>query len=253
MQNHYQLAYKLLLTLWLGCTTGCTVYAPMQPTMPLVQAAGQTELGASLQPNGRLEATAAYSPAAHVLLTAGGTMCPKLGSNNFLVTRQYEAGAGGYLPLGSSWLLNGLGGFGQAVSNRGYQDLGSSYSEYNARYSKLFGQVGLANVQGYRSIGFTYRLTQVRFAALSDIRLGALPLSDMLRHEASFFHRETWGSNARWETQTLMGISVSGTPKLDANRGYPNYGKPEYQANRNLFPAFYASLGLCYRPDWNQR
>lgn len=41
---------------------GCTVYAPIQPVMPLVSQRGQFEAGANCQFTGRLEATAAYSP-----------------------------------------------------------------------------------------------------------------------------------------------------------------------------------------------
>jgi hypothetical protein len=235
-------------------TGGCTVYAPMQPTMPLVQKARQAEITASVQPIGRVEATLAYAPVSHLLLTAGGTLSPKLSSRNFLVSRQYELGLGGYLPLGDSWLLNGLVGFGQAVNNRGYYDLAiifsSTYSEYNARYSKLFTQVGIANVQPRSSIGFTYRLTQVYFASLTDTRLGPLPLSRMLRHEALLFGRHYWARGERWESICTMGFSVSSTPKLDTSQGYPGYGAAEYQANRNLLPAFYASLGVVYHPDW---
>ena len=196
----------------------------------------------------------AYAPVSHLLLTAGGTLSPKLNSRNFLVSRQYELGVGGYLPLGDSWLLNGLGGFGQAVNNRGYYDLGfifsATYSEYNARYSKVFAQVGIANVQPRGSIGFTYRLTQVYFASLTDTRLGPLPLPRMLRHEALLFVRHFFTGSERWESIWAMGLSVSGTPKLDTSQGYPSYGAAEYQANRNLLPAFYASWGVVYHPRW---
>ena len=85
--------------LLLFAASSCTVYAPMQGTMPLLTAKGQAEFGASIQPIGRVEATAAYSPANHLLLTAGVTGCPKLGTKNFLVTRQYEVGVGGYQKL----------------------------------------------------------------------------------------------------------------------------------------------------------
>jgi len=229
----------------------------MQPTMPLVASVRQAEVAASLQPNGRLEATAAYSPASHLLLTAGGTVCPKLGTTNFLVTRQYELGVGGYVPLGSSWLVNGLGGYGQAVSNRGYKDLafilGSTYSEYHARYDKFFAQVGIARVGARYNIGFTYRLTQVRFSSLTDTELGELPLPLMLRHEALFFVRHIVGVSGHWESQATMGLSASSTPRLNDNQGAPGYGAAAYQANRNLLPAFYASLGVVYHPHWGGR
>lgn len=237
----------------------CTVYAPMQPTMPLVQAVGQAEASANIQPNGRLETTVAYSPAPNLVVTAGGTVCPKLGNSNFLVTRQYELGVGGYWPLGSSsWLFNGLGGYGQAVNNRGYKDLnlfyGSSYNEYNARYNKVFAQVGLANVKARHSLGFTYRLTQVHFSTLTDTQLGDLPLTNMLRHEGLFFFRHALGGGSgHWESLATVGLSASTTAKRNDNPDYPSTGAAEYQANRNLLPAFYASLGVVYHPHWGGR
>lgn len=236
--------------------SGCTVYAPMQPTMPLIAAAGQAEASGNIQPNGRVEASVAYSPAAHLLLTVGGTACPKLGTNYFLVTRQYEVGAGGYTALGSAgWLLNGLGGYGQAASNRGYKDVGiiifgPTYSEYNTRYSKLFAQVGVAKVGNRDSFGFTYRLTQVRFATLTDTRYGELPLSRMARHEILLFTRRAWGSSKHWESMVTVGMSVSSTPRIPDDPTYSSNGTAEYEANRNLLPAFYASWGVVYRPGW---
>lgn len=241
---------------WLLAGSSCTVYAPMQPIMPLVREAHKAEITASIQPIGRIEATVAYAPVSHLLLTAGVTGCPKLGAKNFLITRQYELGLGGYLPLGSTWLLNGLGGYGQAVNTRGYYDLpiifNSTYSEYHARYSKLFIQAGIAKVQPRYSIGFTYRLTQVYFATLTDTRLGPLPLSGMLRHETLFFIRHSWANSERWEVLFTMGSSVSSTPKLDSNTSGPDYGFAIFEANRNLLPAFYSSLGVIYHPKWRR-
>ncbi|MDB5235098.1 MAG: hypothetical protein JWR44_2091 [Hymenobacter sp.] len=245
-----------LATLLCGAFS-CTVYAPMQPIMPLVAGPNQAEASASLQPNGRVEGTVAYSPAMHVLLTAGGSVCPKLGTNNFLVTRQYEFGAGGYLPLGRKWLLNGLGGYGQAVNTRGYTDLafiyGSTYSEYHARYDKLFAQMGIANVQARHSMGFTFRLTRVHFALLTDSQLGGLPLSNMLRHEALFFFRHALGQSGRWEAQTSIGLSASSTREQDDSQDFSDISAAAHQANRNLRPALYASLGAVYHPHWGGR
>lgn len=237
----------------------CTVYAPMQPTMPLVAAAGQAEATGNIQPNGRVEASVAYSPATHLLLTAGGTACPKLGTDYFLVTRQYEVGAGGYTALGSSgWLLSGLGGYGQAASTRGYKDVGviifgPTYSEYNARYSKLFAQAGVAKIRHRGSFGFTYRLTQVHFASLTDTRYGELPLPRMARHEILFFARRAWGDSKHWESMATVGMSVSGTPRIPDDPTYSSNGTAEYEANRNLLPAFYGSLGVVYHPHWGGR
>ena len=139
---------KLLpANLWvlLLLATSCTVYAPMQPVMPLVSQRGQAEAGASIQVLGRVEATGSYSPIQHVVLTGGLMGAPRLGEQHFLATTQYEVGAGLYQLLGQRrhWLLSGLGGFGHAYCHRGYVDLGffgpEVYSEYEARYAKYFG------------------------------------------------------------------------------------------------------------------
>lgn len=247
---------KMLLPAHLGAllllATSCTVYAPMQPTTPLVQQRGQAEVGASVQVLGRVEATGAYSPIRHVVLAGGLTGSPRLGKAHFLLTAQYEAGAGLYQALGKHWLLSEMGGFGQAYSHRGYTDLpipyfGSSYSEYEARYHKLYGQLGIAHVQEKDTYSLTYRLTRVQFAYLTAAEYGPLPLSTMLRHELAFAVRNSLRANSHWQIAITMGMSIAGTPKLDDNIGYPTYSKPEYEANRNLLPAFLGSVGAVYR------
>jgi hypothetical protein len=233
----------------------CTVYAPMQPTMPLLDGKGQAEFSGSLQPNGRVEATAAYSPASNVLVTAGGTVRPKLEKVNFLVTRQYELGVGGYVPLGTAWQLNGIGGYGQANNHRGFQEYGfftdSTQREYRARYHKYFAQVGIAHVDDWNNFGFTYRLTQVHFASLTDAELGKLPLPNMLRHEAMIFWRRPFPRSYNWETQTTMGVSLG--PRLERDNPQYPYGPLEHSANRNLRSVFFASVGLVYHPVWGGR
>ncbi|OGX82207.1 hypothetical protein BEN47_18650 [Hymenobacter lapidarius] len=233
----------------------CTVYAPMQPTMPLLDAKGQAEFSGSLQPNGRVEATAAYSPAAHLLLTAGGTVRPKLEKVNFLVTRQYELGVGGYLPLGTAWQLNGIGGYGQAFSHRSFLEDGffiaSSRREYRARYHKYFAQAGIAHVDDWNNFGFTYRLTQVRFSSLTDAELGKLPLTNMLRHEAMFFWRRPFPRGYNWETLATVGLSIG--PRLEPNDFQNPYGPTERAANHTLRSVLFTSLGLVYHPAWGGR
>jgi hypothetical protein len=228
---------------------GCTVYAPMQPVMPLVSRRGELEAGASGQFTGRLEATAAYSPLRRAVLTGALTAAPRLGNERFLVTRQAELGAGAYQPLGGDWLLSATGGYGQAYSHRGYVDLDilgpGDYSEYTARYHKYFGQIGLAHLGATRSVGLTYRLVKVRFSYLDDAEYGPLPLPGMLRHELAYFGRLT--ASKRWQLTFASGLSVSSTPKLNDDLSYPTYGQAEYHANRNLLPAFFMSLGATFR------
>jgi hypothetical protein len=243
------MCFKQLLPWSALLASGCTVYVPMQPVMPLVSRRGELEAGASGQLTGRLEATAAYAPLRRVVLTAALTAAPRLGREYFLVTRQAELGAGTYQPLGDDWLLSATGGYGQAYCHRGYVDLGvfgpGNYSDYTARYHKYFGQIGLARVGATQSIGFTYRLVKVHFSYLDDTEYGPLPLPGMLRHELAYFGR--FAARKRWQLTFTSGFSVSGTPKLDDDLSYPTYGRPEYHANRNLLPAFFMSLGATFR------
>jgi hypothetical protein len=65
--------------------TSCTVYVPMQATMPLVQAKNQVEAGVSVQPSTRLEATAAYSPLAHCVVAGAGTVSFRTSPTQYLI------------------------------------------------------------------------------------------------------------------------------------------------------------------------
>jgi hypothetical protein len=230
--------------------TSCTVYAPMQPLMPLVSQRGQVEAGASSQFTGRLEATGAYSPVRRAVVTGALTVAPKLGQEYFLVTRQYEVGAGLYQPLGERWLLSALGGYGQAYCHRGYVDAGifgpGTYSEYEARYAKYFGQVGLVYIGPISKQGVTYRLVRADFNYLVDSKYGPLPLSRMLRHELAYFVRAD--VSQRWKLTFATGFSVSSTPRLDDNVRNSAYSWSAYHANRNLLPAYFMSLGVVFQP-----
>lgn len=228
---------------------GCTVYAPMQPVMPLVSQRRQFEAGASCQLTGRLEATAAYSPLRRAVVAGALTAAPRLGREHFLATRQAELGAGAYQPLGSDWLLSATAGYGLAYCHRGYVDLGifgpGTYSEYTARYHKYFGQVGLARLGPIGTVGFTYRLARINFNYLHDAEYGPLPLPGMWRHELAYFIRAN--TSKHWQFALTSGFSLSGTPKLDDRLSYPTYGRAEYHANRNLLPAFFFSLGATFQ------
>ncbi|GAA4493495.1 hypothetical protein GCM10023172_02120 [Hymenobacter ginsengisoli] len=228
------------------------MYAPMQPVMPLVRQRGQVEVGASAQLTGRVEATAAYSPVQRVVVAGGLTAAPRLSDQHFLVTRQYEVGAGLYQPLGRRWLLSGLGGGGQAYCHRGYVDLGifgsGVYSEYEARYSKYFGQLGVAHIQQKDTYSLNYRFTQVNFDYLTDAEYGPLPLSAMTRHELALSVRSDIGKSRRWQLVTTLGLSVASTSRQDDNQSPYNESARHYHANRNLLPAFLMSFGVVYQP-----
>ncbi len=229
-------------------TTGCAVYAPLQPTMPLLRAPRQAEAMGNVQPIGRVEATAVVTPVGHLLLTASGSYCPKITEAYYLTSRQYEVAGGGYLPFGKNLLLNGLVGYGQAVNTRGY--LEGTISEYQARYDKLFVQAGFAELSPRSSIGLTYRLAEVRFATLNDNFWGPLPLRSMLRHKFLFFARDNWFRRTQtdWETLATIGFSAASSAQIGEDQGQPYYQQSMFDVKQNLFPGLFLSFGLVYTP-----
>lgn len=238
-----------ICSLVLGCVS-CTVYAPMQPTMPLVRNPGETEFSASFQPSGRAEVTAAFSPARGAVFTGGVTGSAKLGQQHYLLTRQYEVGGGLYRPLGNHWLMSGLAGFGSANTDRTYTEvsiIGSGpVRDYQSSYHKYFGQLGFAHVQPEDTYGLTYRLTQVHFDRLTEASVGTLPLQNMLRHELLVFVRSPLAHSEKWHMQVAMGLSISSTGRLTDNFAYSSYNSAVDRANAILTPAFLASVGVGY-------
>lgn len=234
--------HRHLLFLLPALLAGCTVYAPMQPTLPQVRAKGETDLAASLQPTGRLEATAAYSPLPHVVVLGSLTGAPRLGEQVFLTTAQYEVGAGFYQPLGS-WLVGAQVGGGQAYVHRRYEQLFGGYRESEASYGKLFGQAGVAYQGIFRSLSLTYRLTRVQFGYVRDADFGPLPLREMLRHEVALGSRVALSGSRRWQLVGTGGVSVATDSQPD---GY-SYSVSS-RIHNQLGPAFFLSLGVAYRP-----
>ncbi len=235
----------------LSACVSCTVYAPMQPTMPLVRAAGATELSATVQTNGRVDATVAYSPAQSVVFTGAVAGSARLAPDNYLKSQQYEIGGGLYHALGPRVLLSGLGGFGQARNTRGYPEfLGSNttINEYRANYRTYFVQIGVANTDPKDTFGFTYRLTQVHFNELTVTGVGPVPLTEMRRHEGLLFTRFDVGpSPTRWQLQATMGLSVASTPTLDRNAS-----PLALHVNTTLQPAFLLGFGVVYMMPGNR-
>lgn len=231
--------YPLLL---LALLASCTVYAPMQPTLPLLTERGQADFGASIQPNGRLEATAAYSPWERVVVLGGLTGLPRLGEHNFLATAQYEVGAGGYQLLGN-WLLGAQLGYGQAYSHRGFEQVLGGYREYEASYQKQFVQAGVAYQGILRGVSLTYRLTQVQFSYLTDAQYGPVPLGHMLRHELAVGSRAALFGSERWQLAGTGGFSLAADPYDNTVGSPPGTGR----ASNVLTPALFMSLGVVYR------
>jgi hypothetical protein len=230
----------------------CTVYAPMQPTISTVNQAGQVEIAAGMQPNGRTEASVVYSPLPHLLVSAAGTFRPNLGDSTFYATRQAEVGLGGYLPLGRGWQLTGLAGYGLATTRRAYVEEpflwgARTLEEYRTRYGKVFGQASLTH-EGLRgSVGVVYRLARIHFNQFDYKAFPydsyAVPRTSMVRHEALLFGRRSLDAAGRWQVQATMGLSVATDEQQDTGED-----QRVYRANHILLPTPTASLGFVFRP-----
>lgn len=236
-----------------GLLSGCTVYAPMQPTVSTIRQAGQAQVSTSVQLSGRVEAGAVYSPLPHVLVAGAGTYRPALGGTTYFGTRQWEAGAGTYWPLGHSWRLTGLGGYGYAATERVSAELFGHTPQLRACYGKLFGQLGFDHSRREgMSVGVVYRFTQLHFDELSfysPYYEGVVDIARMNRHELLLYGRRElgWGQAHRWQFQATTGVSFSGLAP-PANDNQPN----SFETNRNYKPVLLLSAGLVFTPAWGQ-
>ena len=186
--------------------TSCTVYAPMTPTMPLVEESGQLEVTASVQPSARVEATAAYSPLAHVVLTGSGSLGLNLGGRQYLRTQQGELGIGRYWHLNDNWLMNATGGGGYAAVNR--QNCIWGCEQRQGQYRKLFGQVGIARIGSFGAASLTYRLSRLHYTEVASSGR-AIPDFSTYRHELALALRQRLGWSNAWFWQYTMGVSLS--------------------------------------------
>ncbi|UOQ76019.1 hypothetical protein MUN84_15540 [Hymenobacter sp. 5516J-16] len=81
------------------------MYAPLQPSAPLVHKKGEAEVAASAYLTGRLEGSAAYSPAKHLIVRAAGGLRSDGSDSTYFRIRQLEAGIGTYRYIDEQWLL----------------------------------------------------------------------------------------------------------------------------------------------------
>ncbi|MCC2547670.1 hypothetical protein LJY25_14540 [Hymenobacter sp. BT175] len=233
---------------------GCAVYTPMQPTIATIRTPGQAEVAASVQVSGRAELTAVYCPGGNLLLTGGATYLPKNNDTVFYTTRQWELGGGGYVPLGKNWQLTALGGYGAGYGNRGlvsYHQQTRGFAQFEARFSKLFGQAGLAYIGKWGSFGAVYRLSKVQFSQL-DYRsrtTTALPMSTMLRHEPMLFGRVGFNEAQRWQIQGTIGFSGVDHPGRTDWTAFPT----GIDARRALDDIMLLSLGVVFRPQLHKQ
>ena len=250
MKSNYCLAlagYCLLLG-------GCAVYMPIQCAAPQITDKKQAEVTGSSYLNGRYEMAAAYSPVRHLLLRAAYSSLPR-GSNDSSYYRghQYELGVGTYWPLGTRWLVGGVGGFGQAHSAARYFNDGqvlylgqnSTRHVFDAHYNKLFGEAyGIFQASETVSFGAAYRITQVNFTSLTDVGL-PLALSDMSRSEPMMFFRTRVG-NGPTDTRPVQ-LQLTGGPSstFGYNSATARYSSADYQLQK---PRGYLTLGISVFP-----
>lgn len=240
--------------------TGCVVYMPMQCAAPQINDRNQAEITGSSYLNGRVEVAGTYSPVRHLLVRAAYS---KLGNDprdsTYYRGHQYSLGVGTYWPLGTQWVVGGLGGFGQAYSEAGFSNGGSLLGfgqpvrhDVRARHNNVFGEVyGTFQASEAISLGAAYRVTQVNFTALTD-RDAPVALGAMTRSEPMLFVRVRPGSgpaNTRpvqlqlaWGSSGTFGYNasrdespLSSVGVLKQGRGYTTFGVSVFL--HCLFPA----------------
>lgn len=195
----------------------CSVYAPLQPAAPMVRQKGEAEVVASAYLNGRLEASASYSPLKQIVVRVAGGLRSGGGDSAYFRNRQLELGIGTYRYLNEQWLVGGLVGYGFGQSNRrfsrgGFETQGFDSVvtyDYAARYHKLFADAYVANDAGRVTYGGAFRLSQVRFASLTDKGL-PVPMQRMTRVEPMLFMRVSGRNSFQWlQLQIASSVSVS--------------------------------------------
>ena len=207
----------------------CSVYAPMLPAAPQIRAKGQVEVVGTSFLNRRWEAGVTYSPANYMLVRAAGGIRTSNRDSASARSRQYELAVGGYYPLGRSWLVSGMGGYGQARTSYNYWDGGiilpRTYQDFKSCYRRQFGELAVSYyLPGRRSgvtLGVAYRLSGVRFDELTYNGQPVM-LRHLTRHEPLVFCR--FGSPdavVPWvRVQLAVGASNERQRPFDPGRTY---------------------------------
>jgi hypothetical protein len=231
--------------------TGCTVYTPLQPALPTIRQAGQVELRAAIQPSLRGEASVAYSPIKHVVLTAAGSWRPQLSvyDTSLYKARRSEVGIGTYWPLNSVWTLSALGGYGWGRTNLRLSEVGIIWNfstNYFARYQTRFGQFSLSRQLYPFTASFGYRLTRVTFQELRT-RDYDLPLDPQWRHEPFLSLRVDLGADkttTRWQTELSGAVSLPQSGGVNPQNGY---NPVAFRAGLNRRASLLVGVGVLYR------
>lgn len=215
MPHFLRLKIYLLLAVT-GLLASCSVYAPLQTSAPLVHDKGEAEVAGSAYLSGRLEGSVAYSPLKHVLVRAAGGFRPSSADSTYFRIRQFEAGVGSYRYLREQWLVGGMVGYGQGSSARRWRDGFEAIwrdsvlaNEFKARFHKLFAEAYVANDAGWTTFGAACRLSQVRFADLTN-RGQPVPLRRMTRLEPMLFVRIGGQGRLPWlQGQIATSLSIA--------------------------------------------
>ena len=235
-----------IFTLLAGLS-GCAVYKPMQCAAPAIYDNGQVELVGSAYFNKRLNGAVNYSPVRHLLLRAAIDGKADADDSTYTRSWQYELAAGTYWPLGEQVVLGGLLGAGRAQSQVRYRPIETSYPtqyEYDAHYSKLFGEVyGTWQLGPAFQLGAAYRLTRVGFISLTNLGQ-PLGLTSMLRGEPMVFVRSTFGLRPGGERLAYAQLGVGGSALLGAGPGQRSGAVSNLLESNSYF-----TIGLGFFPS----
>ena len=236
-------------TLSLALLSSCAVYVPTIPSTPLVTKKGEVEVAGGIRSLSSVEASAAWSPAPHLMLTAETALQTSNGSETRggtttdyrSVHRQASLGLGTYRLLGQdqSVYLAAVGGLGVATANIYDPNLtpiglfSGPVVHYEAQYLRYYGQVYVAKQTPGVNYGASLRSTFVDYSRLQRDGATVAPLNRVFL-EPTLFVRV--GRRAlQW--QTTLGVS---TP-LNPSRSNPDH--------QNLAPAsLLVGTGVVFRP-----
>ena len=193
---------------------GCTLYQPLQASLPAVHKRGDADVRASWQVPYMGQVTGVWSPIPHGLVFASGGLhvynVARDSSNNYARSRQYEAGFGGYTHLGPVWLSGAVGtgqgrgyrygrftpvdgpNFGTALplpgsgSGQGkYTPVPELLGHYNTQFVQVMAQRRNDQVKGLEW-GTCIRLTKIQFTGLAlNGTKQPLPVQHTLQTEIS--------------------------------------------------------------------
>ncbi|WP_400192185.1 hypothetical protein [Hymenobacter sp. B81] len=200
--------------------SGCAVYTPSLPTVPLVQQGGQAEVQASLATFTKPGLSVAYSPLRHVVLTADGSFGIRSRSDNpYRTRRQASVGGGFYAVVGQYLHLAALGSYGTAYS--ALRDQGSHDTiTYQARYRPVSAQLSISFLGEGASGGLVLRHT---WLDVRELRRNGQPVTGLA---TAYFEPTAFVRTGRgpWQGQFSLGLPmVDSNARLDLPRRTQRY------------------------------